>query len=227
MTGTVTSPMLAAQIESVLKQIPGAKWHQWEPAGSDGAREGSKLAFGRYVNTVYRPEKADVILSLDSDFLASGPGHIAYMKRFTAAAKLSGPSDTMSRLYVVEPTPSVTGSSADHRLPLRASEVEQFARGLAALMGLGGSGTLSPAAQKMLDAVASDLQKHRGTSLVVAGEFQPPAVHALAHAINAALGNVGTTLYYTEPVEANPVNQLDSFTELVRRYGCGQSRNAR
>jgi len=222
LTGTVTSPLLAAQIENVLKRIPGAKWHQWEPAGSDGPREGSKLAFGRYVNTVYRPEKADVIVSLDSDFLASGPGHIAYMNAYYRRRKLSGPGDTMSRLYVVEPTPSVTGASADHRLPLRASEVEQFARGLAALVGLGGSGTLSPAAQKMLDAVASDLQKHRGTSLVVAGEFQPPAVHALAHAINAALGNVGTTLYYTEPVEANPVNQLDSFSELCADMDAGK-----
>ncbi len=222
LTGTVTSPTLAAQIQNVLNQIPGAKWHQWEPAGSDGPREGSKLAFGRYVNTVYRPEKADVILSLDSDFLASGPGHIGYMNAFYRRRKLSGPGDTMNRLYVVEPTPSVTGSSADHRLPLRASEVEQFARGLAALVGLGGSGTLSPAAQKWLDAVASDLAKHRGSSLVVAGEFQPAEVHALAHAINAALGNVGTTLYYTEPVEANPMNQLESFTELCADMDAGK-----
>ena len=222
LTGTVTSPTLAAQIGNVLRQIPGAKWHQWEPAGSDGPREGSKLAFGRYVNTVYRPEKANVILSLDSDFLASGPGHIGYMNAFYRRRKLSGPGDTMNRLYVVEPTPSVTGSSADHRLPLRASEIEQFARGLAALAGLGGSGTLPPAAQKWLDAVASDLTKHRGTSLVIAGEFQPAEVHALAHAINAALGNVGATLYYTDPVEANPVNQLESFTELCADMDAGK-----
>jgi len=222
LTGTVTSPTLAAQIQNVLKQIPGAKWHQWEPAGSDSAREGAKLAFGRYVSTVYRPEKADVILSLDADFLASGPGHIGYMKEFYRRRKLTGPSDTMNRLYVVEPTPSVTGSSADHRLPLRASDVGQFARGLAALVGLGGSATLSPAARKWLDAVASDLTKHRGTALVVAGEFQPAEVHALAHAINAALGSVGSTLYYTEPVEANPVNQAESFTELCADMDAGR-----
>jgi len=222
LTGTVTSPTLAAQIESVLKQIPGAKWHQWEPAESDGAREGGKLAFGRYVSTVYRPEKADVILSLDADFLASGPGHIGYMKQFYRRRKLSGPSDTMNRLYVVEPTPSVTGSSADHRLPLKVSEVEQFARALAAKLGLGGSGTLTPAVEKWLDAVAGDLQKNRGKSVVVAGEFQPAEVHALTHAINAALGNVGTTVYYTEPVEANPVNQLESFTELCADMDAGK-----
>jgi MoCo/4Fe-4S cofactor protein with predicted Tat translocation signal len=222
LTGTVTSPTLAAQIENVLKHVPGSKWHQWEPAESDGAREGGKLAFGHYVSTVYRPEKADVILSLDADFLASGPGHIGYMKQFYRRRKLSGPSDTMNRLYVVEPTPSVTGSSADHRLPLKPSEVEQFARALAAKLGLGGSGTLTPAVEKWLEAAAGDLQKNRGKSLVVAGEFQPAEVHALAHAINAALGNVGTTVYYTEPVEANPVNQLESFTELCADMDAGK-----
>ena len=222
LTGTITSPIVAAQIESVLKQIPGSKWHQWEPAGSDGAREGAKLAFGRYVNTVYHPDKADVMLSLDSDFLASGPGHIRYMKEFYRRRKLSGPGDAMNRMYVVEPTPSVTGATADHRLPLRSSEVEQFARALAAKLGLGGTGTLSSAASKWLDAVAADLQSHKGTSLVVAGEFQPAEVHALAHAINAALNNVGTTLHYTEPVESNPENQLESFRELCADMYAGK-----
>src|SRR5438034_8868089 len=120
----------------------------------------------------------------------------------------------MSRLYVVEPTPSVTGSSADHRLPLRYAEIEQFVRALAAKLGLGGSGKLAPAAEKWLNAVVKDLRKYPRRTLVVAGEQQPAEVHALVHAINAALGNVGTTLYYTEPVEAHPVNHLESLREL-------------
>jgi MoCo/4Fe-4S cofactor protein with predicted Tat translocation signal len=214
LTGIVTSPALAAQIQSLLTIFPQAKWHQWEPVVGDGTREGAKLAFGSYLNTVYRPEKADVILSLDSDFLGSGPGHIRYAREFSRRRKLNSPADAMNRLYVVEPTPSVTGATADHRLPLRASEVELFARALAAKLGLGGSAAIPPGAEKLLDVVAKDLQKHKGASLVVAGEQQPAEVHALAHAINAALGNVGTTLYYTDPVEARPVNHLDSLREL-------------
>ncbi len=223
LTGIVTSPTIAAQIQSLLAIFPQAKWHQWEPAVGDGTREGAKLAFGSYLNTVYRPEKADVILSLDSDFLGSGPGHIRYAREFSRRRKLNGPSDTMNRLYVVEPTPSVTGATADHRLPLRASEVELFARALAAKLGLGGSAAaLPPGAEKWLDAVAKDLQKHKGASLVVAGEQQPAEVHALAHAINAALGNVGTTLYYTEPVEAHPVSHLESLRELCADIDAGK-----
>jgi molybdopterin-containing oxidoreductase family iron-sulfur binding subunit len=223
LTGLVTSPMLAAKIQSLLTAFPLAKWHQWEPAVGDGPREGAKLAFGSYVNTVYRVEKADVILSLDADFLGSGPGHIRYARAFSGRRKLTDPNpladetfrgDAMNRLYVVEPTPSVTGAAADHHLPLRASEVELFARALAAKVGLGGSAKVPPAAEKWLDAVAKDLLQHKGASLVVAGEHQPAEVHALSHAINAALDNVGQTLYYTEPVEANPVNHLESLRQL-------------
>src|SRR5712691_10068737 len=227
LTGIITSPTLAEQIQSLLTLFPQAKWHQWEPAVGDGTREGAKLAFGSYVNTVYRPEKADVILSLDSDFLGSGPGHIRYAREFSRRRLLSErpkpnpladeifPEMKMNRLYVVEPTPSVTGATADHRLPLRASEVELFARALAAKLGLGGHGAaLSSETEKWLDAVAKDLQKHKGASLVAAGDQQTAEVHALTHAINAALGNVGTTLYYTQPVEEHPINHLESLREL-------------
>jgi len=223
LTGIVTSPTLAAQMEAILALYPQAKWHQWEPAVGDGTREGAKLAFGSYANTVYKPEKADVILSLDSDFLGSGPGHVRYARKFFSRRKLkdSNPladetlsGDVMNRLYVVEPTPSVTGASADHRLPLRSSEVAAFAAALAGKLGMGGNAKAPASAEKWLDVVAKDLQQHRGSSLVVAGEQQPAEVHALAHAINAALGNVGNTLYYTEPVEAHPTNHLQSLREL-------------
>jgi MoCo/4Fe-4S cofactor protein with predicted Tat translocation signal len=228
LTGTVVSPSIAEQLQYLLKLYPQAKWHQWEPAGSDGAREGAKLAFGRYVNTVYRPEKAEVILCLDSDFLAAGPGHIRYMKEFYRRRKLDQFAEAdhaggeMNRLYVVEPTPSVTGSSADHRLPLSFLDVQQFARSLAAKLSLGGSGTLSSPAEKWLDVVVKDLQKNQHRSLVVAGEQQTAEVHALVHAINAALGNVGNALYYTEPVEANPVNNLESLRDLCADMDAGK-----
>src|ERR1700756_915119 len=122
--------------------------------------------------------------------MLSGRGHIRYKKEFYRRRKLDQYAEAdraggeMNRLYAVEPTPSVTGSNADHRLPLRSAEIEQFARALAARLGLGGNLTPPSRAQKFLDAVVTDLQKSRGKSLVIAGEYQPASVHALAHAIN-------------------------------------------
>jgi molybdopterin-containing oxidoreductase family iron-sulfur binding subunit len=90
LTGTVTSPMLASQLETILKLYPQAKWHQWEPAVGDGPREGAKLAFGRVVNTVCRLDKANVVVSLEADFMTSGPGHVRYMKDFYRRRNLTG-----------------------------------------------------------------------------------------------------------------------------------------
>jgi molybdopterin-containing oxidoreductase family iron-sulfur binding subunit len=217
LTESVLSPTLGAQIREVLAAFPEAKWHQWEPAGRDAAREGARLAFGRYVNTVYRLDRADVIVSLDADFLRSGAGAVRYARDFTARRRIQGPESSMNRLYVVECAPSNTGAMADHRFPLRASEIEGFARTLAAALGVpqGGTSPQTRAPQVWLKALVRDLEKHRGSSLVVAGEYQPPAVHALAHAINAALGNAGHTVEYTDSIEADPANQLESLRALV------------
>jgi molybdopterin-containing oxidoreductase family iron-sulfur binding subunit len=226
LTETVTSPALADQIRSLLAEFPSAQWHQFEPCGRDGAREGSRLAFGEYVNTVYRFDQAQVILSLDSDFLCSGQGSLRYAHDFADKRRVAGVQSLMNRLYVVESTPSPTGAMADHRWPLRASDVEAFARLVADGLGVKAQSRERPEFSNIpADSVAAlvrDLQQHRGASLVVAGDQQPPVVHALAHAMNEAMGNVGTSVYYTAPLETNPVNQLESLRELVSDMDAGR-----
>src|SRR5271156_4878528 len=226
LTDTVTSPSLAAQINAILKKLPAAKWQQYEPCGRDNSREGAKLAFGRPVNTVYRMDQADVIVSLDADFVSSGPGHVRYAREFASRRIIDGANAKLNRLYVVESMPSSTGAVADHRKALRAGDIEAFAQELATAAGAPGANSGGAASSKIpaewTRAVAKDLADHRGASLVIAGEEQPPAVHALAHAMNAALGNVGKTVYYTEPLEANPVNEMESLRDLVNDINAGK-----
>ena len=115
---------------------------------------------------------------------------------------------------------------ADHRWPMRASEVEDFARRLAAAIGVsvanGGGASADALLGEWTSAVARDLQRHRGACLVIAGEEQPPAVHALAHAMNVMLDCLDKTVYYTEPLEANPVNEIASLRELASDLNAGQ-----
>jgi MoCo/4Fe-4S cofactor protein with predicted Tat translocation signal len=219
LTETVTSPSLAAQLNELLAQFPEAKWYQYEPSNRDNSREGARLAFGRPVNPVYRVDQADVIVSLGADFLTSGPGHVRYAREFSSRRAIQGPSSSLNRLYAIESTTTSTGAMADHRLPLRACDVQTFAMQLAAAIGIavpGNTGSLTgKAIPEWKAAIARDLQRHRGTSLVIAGEHQAPVIHAVAHALNESLGNVGKTVYFTEPLEANPVNQIESLRELV------------
>src|SRR5579863_2758381 len=131
LTGTITSPTLGDQIHTFLKGYPLAKWVQYESVTRDNVREGAKLAFGEYVNSVYRLERADVILALDSDFLVSGPGSIRYAREFAKKRRVAGVDSKMNRLYSVESTPTNTGAMADHRVRMRASDIENFTRAFA------------------------------------------------------------------------------------------------
>ncbi len=193
LTGTVTSPTLAWQIESLMKQYPKAGWHRYEPAGIANEREGSRLAFGEYAQAVYHFDRADVVVSLDADFIAEGPAHLKYSREFAARRRVRGAKADINRLYAAESFPSVTGSVADHRMPVRASRVAELANALASRLGLTGvTPSKLPADEAAwIEAVAADLTAHRGASVVVAGADQPAAVHALVHAINQALGNYG------------------------------------
>jgi len=225
LTEAITSPTLAAQLRAILAEFPEARWHQWDPAGRHSARAGAMLAFGEYVDTRYDLSKADVILSLDADFLTSGPGALIHARQFADRRRVRHDHAEMNRLYAIESVPAATGTMADHRLAARARDVEHLARAVAQRIGVAtahANATAMQASAKWISAVAADLQKHRGACAVIPGEEQSPAVHALAHAINAALGNVGSTVFYTEPVEAQPVDQVASLRELVNDMKAGR-----
>ena len=219
LTTTISSPTLADQIRNFQKLYPQAKWHVYEPVNRDNALEGAKMAFGQPVETRYDFSKADVIVSLDADFLSAGfPGNVKYIRDFAARRNPDAP---MNRLYVIESTPSATGAKADHRLPLPASMIQRFARLMpaTALKDSKAYDELSTAfserEKQFAGTTIGELFDHRGSSALVVGDHQPPAVHALAHDINTRCGNVGKTVFYTDPIDANPINQIDSLKELV------------
>jgi molybdopterin-containing oxidoreductase family iron-sulfur binding subunit len=214
LTGTVTSPSLVALIRQVLAEFPNARWHQYEPVSRDNVREGAKLAFGRYVETRYDLEKADVIVSLDADFLSWNPAKIVLARQFANRRKVRSDKTDMNRLYAIETSPSITGASADHRWAVKPTDFPVIARGL-----LGGTDV---GEFTWMEAIIRDLMGHRGRSVVIAGDNQPAEVHALAHAINQELGNVGVTVFYTEPVEAEPVNQVESIRSLAADMTAGK-----
>ena len=221
---TFSSPTLADQKKAFLAMYPEAKWHVYEPINRDNVLEGAKLAFGQPVETRYDFSKADVILSLDADFLAAGfPGSVKYIRDF--AKRRNPEAGEMNRLYVVESGMTATGAKADHRFPMQAARIEDVVRNLAnpllfppehANGGVVGD-ILGPAGL-----IAPELVKHRGASVIVAGEHQPPAVHTLAHSLNQALGNVGKTVFYTDPVDADPINHAESIKELVSDMRSGK-----
>jgi MoCo/4Fe-4S cofactor protein with predicted Tat translocation signal len=214
-TETVTSPTLAYHIGELLKAFPNAKWIQHDPVSRENFRAGIQKAFGQPLNITYDFSKADVILSLDADFLCSGPGHVRYSRDFAGRRKVRRATedgivaDKMNRLYAVECMPTNTGASADHRLALNSSQIESFARELARELGVTGvpaAGSLPESAKSWIRPLAEDLKKteRKGKTVVLAGDHLPASLHVLAFAINSALGNIGQTVIQSPAIEARP-----------------------
>jgi molybdopterin-containing oxidoreductase family iron-sulfur binding subunit len=192
------SPLLASLRARIAQKYPRARFFFWDPVGSDSPSAGAQRAFGRPFELSYDLSKADVLVALDDDPLALGPWFLRSARQFAARRV---PDSPMNRLYVAEPALTPTGSVADHRLALRASEIGSLARAIARQLGADGASTKLSALKleeppgrpwrAWAAAVARDLAAHRGRGLVTIGPRQPPEAHALVHAINAALGNIG------------------------------------
>ncbi len=220
---TIGSPTLEAQRKAFQQAFPELRWFTYEPINRDQVVAAATLAFGKPLHSYYRLTNADVIVSFDADFLAQGPGCLAYTRQFTARRKEGGKGVGMNRLYVVETDVSVTGSRADHRLAVKPSEVEKLTRALAALLKIDGVAmpTLDDKQRRWIEAVARDLTqvnqapRPAGSTAVLVGELQPAKVQALVHAINHRLGNFGQTVLFTEPLPIAQPNQRQSLEALT------------
>ncbi|HET6572429.1 MAG TPA: TAT-variant-translocated molybdopterin oxidoreductase [Fimbriiglobus sp.] len=215
-TGPTTSPTFANLVAEFLGRFPQAKWVQYEPFAADNATRAAAVGFGKPVQPVYHFDKVKVALALDSDFLAAScPADVRYARDFMAHRKVRTveaslklndgiPLDSLNRLYAVEAMMTNTGGVADHRLPLKPSQIGAFARALAAKLGVAGvqaPADLPELAKQWIDSLAADLTAHKGAAAVIVGDTQPPAVHLIAHAINEKLGAVGQTVTFAEPIE--------------------------
>jgi anaerobic selenocysteine-containing dehydrogenase len=203
----------------VQQAYPQAKLIQYDPAVAGTALANSPIP-------QFDLGGADVIVSLDADFLSTAayPGHHKLLREY--AARRKDPSK-LNRLYAIESATTTTGVKAEHRLPLRASEVPAFAAALAAAVGAAGVQAPSYAwtgeEQKFLAALAKDLKASAGKSAVIPGLYQDASVTALALAINNALGNVGKTVAVpAEPLNPLPSDQIADMKNLVADLNAGK-----
>jgi len=219
LSSVITSPTLARQWKAVKAAWPKATLVQYDPALAG-------TAASKGLNVQYALDDADVIVSLDADFL-SGASFPGFHKLVREYAKRRKDPNHLNRLYAVESTPTTTGMKAEHRLGLRASEIPAFAAELAKAVGVAGvnspSYAWSDSQQKFLAAVAKDLKANAGKSAVIAGLYQDESVAQLALAINSALGNVGKTVTVApDPMNPLPSDQLADFKALVADLNAGK-----
>ncbi|MBJ6759661.1 TAT-variant-translocated molybdopterin oxidoreductase [Myxococcaceae bacterium JPH2] len=226
LTEPINSPLLADVRTRILKKLPNARFHSFAPISQDANNEATRALFGQAVATRYDLSGADVILALDADFLESRPTNLAMARQF--ADRRDPKNGELNRLYVAEPRFSITGGMADHRVRVKSRDILGVAAAVAQAIGGQVSGLAAAAATKAgelnadlahwVEAVAADLKSKPGKSLVIAGERQPAAVHALAHAINVALRNTDATVHYTQATtpEASGFGEINALVEDIK-----------
>ncbi|MCH7904365.1 MAG: TAT-variant-translocated molybdopterin oxidoreductase [Armatimonadetes bacterium] len=224
LTESVGSPSLASQIRAFQSKYPGAQWYQYDAVNRDSVRQGAVAAFGQHVETRYRFDRANVILAVDSNTFMEGPGAVRYMSDIMGGRQIDADHEGMNRIYVVEHAPSTLGVTADHRIPLKPSQMLQFVRALAAELGMSGAAGVSApdgVSKEWIAALAADLMANGGASVVVPGDHLPPSVHAVVHGVNEFLGNVGRTVIHTEPVLPKPADSAAEIRNLVTAMESG------
>ncbi|HEY4222987.1 MAG TPA: molybdopterin oxidoreductase, partial [Myxococcota bacterium] len=175
------TPTIQRVLDAGKAKLPNAKVYRWDPLAPDHHRLGAEMAFGAGARPLFDLAKAKVVLALDSDFLVEGPDHIKNAKGWSKNRKIQNVGDAgkMSRLYSVEGVFSTTGASADHRLRLSSSLAGAFLKALAAelagkqgvsLADLAGDGKAPTGSEKLITALAADLAKNRGASVIMVGE---------------------------------------------------------
>jgi len=241
-----STPAWDAVQAQVRAKFPDARWVPYHAAGSDAANEGSRLAFGRAMREVFDFTQARVVVSLDRDFTVGESGAIANARGIGAGRRVWKSADTMSRIYSIEAMHSGLGTLADHHVRLAPSQVGAFAVALAravlarhdhaGLREAVGAVSVETAAfdsiptatagKPFVDLLAEDLlaPEHLGRSVLAAGATQPAAVHALVHALNAALGNTGATVRYTEQRGDLAAPALGGLRSLVGEMASGAIR---
>ncbi|MFK7769698.1 MAG: Fe-S-cluster-containing hydrogenase [Mariniblastus sp.] len=208
----------------------GGSWFTYASINDDNTRAGIKQAFGAPHRPHYKFDEANIIVTLDADPLLQQTGSIANSIAF--AKGRDADNKKMSRLYSVESQFTTTGAAADHRISVPSSKIAGFAATLAAeverRMGLSGDAKTEvdaslPYRKKVLAAMAADLvnEENQGKSVIVAGERQPPEVHALVHSLNEKLKNHGKTITFTKLPDPNRPPALESIKSFAQQLSDG------
>ena len=221
-----SSPTLHRLAQRFREQYPKARWVTWSPCGEENSDAGIAAATGRTLVPMLHPGRAEVIFSLDSDFLVGDAEAIRHAREFADGRRLGSETDTMSRLYVAESRMSPTGGMADHRLRLKSGRMGALLAALALELGAPGSRRAGGTADLDLawvQGLAGDLERSRGKSLILAGSHLPAVVHAAVVALNQFLGNVGNTISYLPPVDSSR-SRGEDLPGLVSALSAGKVR---
>ncbi|MDE5418240.1 4Fe-4S dicluster domain-containing protein [Labilibaculum sp. DW002] len=195
LTPTIYSPSTKSVIEGFLKVYPNLKWVQYDNRSASALLKANEMCFGKAGISDYRFDKADLVVSFDADFLGNWLMPVEHIRQYAKKRKLSDGNTNMSRHIQFESRMSLTGSNADFRIPVKASEhallIAQLYNEVLKIKGKE-TYTIATASADIVE-LAKELWGNKGKSLVVAGD-NDLNIQLVINALNYELENYGNTL---------------------------------
>ncbi len=187
-----------------LLQEEGIEVVQFPAVFADTPAAVNQQLFGIDGEFVPQLHKADTILSVDADFLGTDKLWVYHTRHFANGRSPSPEHPEMKKLLVAEAALSLTGAKADHRIKLHPAQYNNFlAAVLLSVAELTGQSqwkavaqkanpsALEPELQEQAKQVAVALTQQGQQGVVLVGAHLSHTAHALAAALNQALGAFG------------------------------------
>ena len=221
LTGPSSSPTFLRQIAAMMKRWPKARWHVCDPIAANEQRAATSIVFGRPLVPHPAFDEAETVVSLDDDFLGPGAAQTRNARLFADRRRMRQTGNGKCRLFVAEPTPSVTGTVADDRFVASPASVERLLSAIGKQVGVAGlaNADLSERERQWSDVVARALTESHSRALLLVGSSYSADAQALGFLINEKLGSLGTTLRFSDPILADPPDGAHSLATLVDDIG--------
>jgi len=197
LTSTLTSPTTQDAINQLLAKYPGSRHVTYDAVSYTGLLLANEASFGKKAIPSYHFDKANVIVSLQADFLGTWLSPVEFARQYAAGKKLNEQKPEMSKHIHFESVASLTGSNADEKHLIRPSETGAVAVALlSAINGQAVTGISDKLIKEAVEHAAKALVAAKGSALVVCGS-NDINVQLVVNAINQAIGAVGTTINWS------------------------------
>lgn len=200
-TKTVTSPTYKNLLTELQTKYKTLKIYSYEMFDDLNKRNAWEKSYGTRNYPSLKLDEANIILSLESDFLGKEGNYIEAARKYAAKRDVMQ-SIEFNRLYVVEGMMSLTGMNADYRFRLRPDYQKDFVLSLITeITNKNGKSLYSNSYsgkefctkygfdQEKYSTLVQDLLNNQGKSIVLAGNSLSEETHILVNYLNDVLEN--------------------------------------
>ncbi len=239
-TNTITSITTKKLLENFKSKFPTTEIISYELIDDNARRNAWFKCYGSYEYPSIKWDEAEIILSMDSDFLGSEDNFIENTIKFTSKRDAIDKIN-FNRLYVAESRMTITGMMADYRLRIAPHHQFEFVMGLINELLKNGSSIkldneiyeqikkfnldkFRNVNKEKLEYLINDLNNNRGKSIIYAGNTLSEDVHIAVNLLNEILGNsilYDYTKVFKQQMKSSTIEEILTQIDLMKKDEVG------